>query len=313
MTDTIREDSMGIKRILFKAKRRLMPTIDKWPIEKREKAAIDLYEMRCGYRFDLKKPETFSEKIIWYKLYYDHPDLGAIVDKYRFKEYIRSKLGDGYTLPLYGAYRSVQDLRDDWANLPKEFMLKSNLKSDGKFIMHIADKNRVNQKALWKELSQWLEVRKTLINSFCKGYYGATPLIIAEAYAENVAGQLYDYKAYCFGGNPYCICASVNHFGDEHYPITYYDTEWNKMDVRSGKHKNDDIPAPPHLSQMLELSRKLSAEFPFVRVDFFDTPEHLYLAELTFYPGGGLFQYDPPSFNKTMGDLFILPECGDKR
>ena len=133
MTDTIREDSMGIKRILFKAKRRLMPTIDKWPIEKREKAAIDLYEMRCGYRFDLKKPETFSEKIIWYKLYYDHPDLGAIVDKYRFKEYIRSKLGDGYTLPLYGAYRSVQDLRDDWANLPKEFMLKSNLKSDGKF------------------------------------------------------------------------------------------------------------------------------------------------------------------------------------
>ena len=59
---------------------------------------------------------------------------------------------------------------------------------------------------------------------------------------------------------------------------------------------------------MLEIVKKLSVGFPFVRVDFFDTEEKLYLAEMTFYPGGGLFRYDPESFNKELGDLFILPK-----
>ena len=58
---------------------------------------------------------------------------------------------------------------------------------------------------------------------------------------------------------------------------------------------------------MLEISRILSSEFPFVRVDFFDTRDSLFVAELTFYPGGGNKSYNPISFDKELGDLFIMP------
>lgn len=268
---------------------------------------MDLYEKRCGYRFDLENPKTFTEKIIWYKVYYDNPVLTGIVDKYRFKKYIRKKLGKGYTLPMYGAWKSVRALRRAWRKLPKEFMLKSNLQSDGRYIKHIEDKDAVDLEALLKEVGGWLVVRHTLIHSYCRAYYGATPRIIAEEYAENVAGQLYDYKVFCFRGVPHCIYVASNHFSDDFYPITFYDMQWNRMDVRYGEHRTEEVPPPPHLQQMIELAAKLSVDFPFVRVDFFDTPEKLYLAEMTFYPGGGQVLYNPPSFNQDMGDLFVLP------
>ena len=58
---------------------------------------------------------------------------------------------------------------------------------------------------------------------------------------------------------------------------------------------------------MIELARKLSASFPFVRVDFFDTPKQLYLAELTFEPNGGFGKYNKPEFDIRVGELITLP------
>ena len=65
--------------------------------------------------------------------------------------------------------------------------------------------------------------------------------------------------------------------------------------------------SPKHLHEMLELSKVLSKGFPHLRVDFFDTDEKLYVAELTFFTGGGYSYYDPQSFNVQMGNLFKLP------
>lgn len=71
-------------------------------------------------------------------------------------------------------------------------------------------------------------------------------------------------------------------------------------------HRTRFIPKPPHFEEMKEIATKLSQDFPFIRVDFFDTPDKLYMAELTFYPGGGLTQYYPVEFNKLLGDMFEL-------
>ena len=71
--------------------------------------------------------------------------------------------------------------------------------------------------------------------------------------------------------------------------------------------KNDDIPKPIHLEEMIRICKVLSKDFPFVRVDFFDTDDKLYVAELTFYPGGGNTPYNPIDFDKLLGDMFILP------
>lgn len=276
-----------------------------WPKFLLEYGNMLLYKEHCGYTFDLNHPITFPEKIQWYKTRFHLKDQDRYVDKYLFKGLIEEKLGQGHTIPCYGSWTNLQDFKVAWKHLPEKFCLKSNAQSDGKYIK-VIEKSKTDLEALLQELQGWLNPLNLLIHSYCSAYYKVKPRILAEEYVENVKDQLYDYKFYCFRGVPHCVCASMNHFTDDTYPITYYDLEWNKLNVRSGKHKNDDIPQPPHFKEMIRLAYELSKNLPFIRVDFFDTPQKLYVAELTFYPGGGLFAYTPDSYNHEMGKLMDI-------
>lgn len=207
-------------------------------------------------------------------------------------------------------WTSIQDLENDWKNLPEEFILKSNICDNGRNIKVIHHKSNVNFAELKKELELWLNPFRTLINSYCNAYYATKPRIIAERYCENVANQLYDYKVFCFHGEPYCFYVATEHMSHDgdNYPIGFYDLEWNLMDVQYGTHPQANMECPKHFNEMKAIARKHSEPFPFVRVDFFDTDDRLYMAEMTFYPGGGLTPYYPESFDMKLGKLFDLPK-----
>lgn len=288
--------------------KKIFPCKNKWPLFLLRSRLMADYKRRFGYKMDLKNPKTFTEKLQWYKLYFKGDGhLERIVDKYLFKDYIKEHLGEGYTIPLLGAWTDINQLEKDWDRLPEEFCLKSTLQSDGNCIKFIHNKSSIPFDTIKKELKEWLNPKKTLINSFCKAYYNATPRILAEEYMQNVKDQLFDYKFFCFDGKPYCIYTAVEHFSEKGSTITFYDLNWEKMDVQYGNHEVGDLPKPMHYEEMLAISKKLSKEFPFLRVDFFDTKDKLLLAELTLYPGGGNTPYKPNSFNETLGEHFKLP------
>ena len=305
---------MIIKKVVNKAVRIIngtSGTINTWPQKERIRGAMRQYVRALGKdaEFDIHHPVLFNEKIVSYKLFYRRDGLVNIVDKYLFKDYIRRELGDGYTIPLFGVWDSLEGLQKDWDTLPQCFVLKSTLQSDGRFIKIIRNKDDCSLADLKSELAEWLDPGKTLINSYCYAYYEAVPRIIAEEYMENIADQLYDYKIFCFDGQPYCFYVATNHFQDEtEYPITFYDLDWKMLDVHYGKHRRQEIEKPAHMDEMIEIAKKLSAGFPFARVDFFDLPDKVYCAELTLYPGGGLNYYYPREFNVKMGEMFHFPE-----
>lgn len=278
------------------------------PVEKRVDLMMNRYEEKFGYRFDIMNPKTFTEKIQWYKAFYTGDGhLDRIVDKHLFKQYVKEKIGEGYTIPLLGVWTDVNELEKDWEKLPDEFCLKSNVKDAGRWIDFIHKKSEVDLKKKKKEWVKWLRPKKTLINSFAVAYYNCTPKILAEQYVENIKDQLYDYKVMCFDGQPFCIEAAMERFGGTGPSFTFYDLNWNKLNVTSGHHPNNDVPHPKHFDEMLEIAKKMSKNFPHVRVDFFDTDEKLYVAEMTFFTGGGYSYYEPQSFNVQMGELFKLP------
>lgn len=157
---------------------------------------------------------------------------------------------------------------------------------------------------LKEELKSWLNPLNTLMNSTDRNFYHGTPMILAEEFVSDVAHQLYDYKVFCFNGKPHCFYVQT---AAKNSKITFYNLKWEKLNVQYGNHEVTDIPVPSHFNEMLEIAEILSAGFPFLRVDFFDTEKKLYVGELTFGPGGGWTKYKPESFNKELGDLFILP------
>jgi len=285
--------------------------ISKRPLRERERLLKHLYKTKMGKELDLENPETFTEKIQWMKLYYAHPDLQRCVDKYGFKQYVQEKLGEGYTATLIQVWNSPKEIsiRDIPAD---KFVLKSTLQGDGTFIIPVADKSALDIDKVEKEIKEnWFDTRKLLTNSFCSAYYGAKPRVIVETFVEEFANCANDYKLFCFHGEPAFFYVAEDHFkngeNSDVYPITFFDLDWNVMDVSYGEHAtNPHVEKPHHLQQMIEIAGKLSQDFAFVRVDFFDTKDKLYLAELTFYPGGGLVHYHPESFDKKMGDMLKL-------
>ena len=282
-------------------------TINKWPEDKFIKGVMDCYERHMGYSFDINHPVLFTEKLQWYKVFFHHKDFAKITDKYLFKQYVKEKLGEEKTIPCYGAWDNVRDLEKAWDSLPNEFVLKSNLQANSLNIKIIHDKNRVNFAHIKPELKSWLKPFNTLLNSWDCHFYCGKPRILAEQYMSNFEDQLYDYKFFCFDGNPFCMYVGQERGKDSTGPkITFYDLEWNKMPVQYGNHKTGDALKPKHFELMIEIAKKLSMGFPFVRVDFFDTDEQLYVAEMTFTPGGGCTPYYPEEFNRLMGDKMVL-------
>ena len=283
------------------------------PVRKRAVMLKKFYEKRRGSKLDLDNVKTFTEKMQWMKLYYSHPDLQRCVDKYLFKQYVLEKLGDGYTAPLIQVWNhpdevSIRDIPAD------KFVLKSNLQGDGNFVILVQNKSKIDVEKIEKEIkNNWFDSKKLLTNSFCSAYYGAKPRVIVEEFVEEFANCANDYKLFCFHGKPTFFYVAEDHFKNgenaDSYPITFFDLDWRVMDVSYGNHTtNPSAAKPSHIEQMIEFAEKLSQEFPFVRVDFFDTADKLYLAELTFYPGGGLTPYYPESFDQQMGDMLHLPK-----
>ena len=62
--------------------------VSRWPMILRVRQAMRQYNANEGHTFDLSAPKLFTEKIVWYKLFYRHRDMTRIYDKYLFKDYI---------------------------------------------------------------------------------------------------------------------------------------------------------------------------------------------------------------------------------
>ena len=91
------------------------------PIKSRIRA---LYFLNFRKFPNLKTPKTFNEKLACYKLL-NLPVFATCADKVLVKEYVRSKLGDGWVIPTIWAGKKLpaQEVMDTW-QIP--FVMKAN-------------------------------------------------------------------------------------------------------------------------------------------------------------------------------------------
>ena len=69
-----------------------------------------------------------------------------------------------------------------------------------------------------------------------------------------------------------------------------------------------EAPKPDRLGDMVEIVRRLSEDFPFVRVDLYVVEDRIYFGELTFTSGGGMSSFEPVDWDRRLGDLIGLPK-----
>ena len=60
--------------------------------------------------------------------------------------------------------------------------------------------------------------------------------------------------------------------------------------------------------EMVEISKNLSKNIPFVRVDLYQVDDQVYFSELTFHPCGGLTPFVNPEDDTVIGEMLKLPK-----
>lgn len=154
----------------------------------------------------------------------------------------------------------------------------------------------------------WMNTDYAFKNGFELHYKNIKPKIIAEEYLENDGDDLYDYKVWCFNGNPeYSLFISNR---KNHIKKIMSDKNWNYMSFYGSKNNDAHLPTKPkELTKLLELSKKLAEGFPHVRVDFYILNDGSFkFGEMTFTPASGIGRWNDEKYNKMLGDKIILPK-----
>lgn len=265
-----------------------------------EKFLRKLFKLEMGYDLNLDTPHTFNQKLNWLKLNNHQPQYTIMADKYRVKKFVSEAIGEEYVVHCYGAWERYEDI--DFDKLPNQFVLKTNHDSSGATLCK--DKRVIDHTKLKKYFNRLLK-RNYFYHLREWPYKNIKPLIIAEELlVDNISDRLRDYKFWCFNGVPQYMYCTVK--GGDVYE-NFYDMEFNPVGISHGfRRQKPEFDKPVQFDKMKELATKLSANIPFVRIDFYEVGEKLYFGEFTFYDWGGMKPFVSRTQDVELGSLINL-------
>ena len=270
------------------------------------------YKKIIGRKPNLKNPETFSDKLAWYLLYYRDEKMRLCTDKAAVRDYIKS-LGMGYLLnECYGIYDCVDDI--DWESLPSKFVIKHNLSGEGLGTILVFDKNSLDLEKTKETLRSWID--ECPLKRARAGLWifenRKAQILFEKLLIEDENDDLPDYKFLCFNGRVFCSYLIRNsttkanrHDGElgildrDFHLLPAYDADFHAITEQPEKPKNYE--------KMVEIAEKLSEPFPHVRVDLYNSNGTIIFGELTFFSNTGPNKHVPESFEYELGRQFILP------
>ncbi|MBY7733397.1 hypothetical protein JHW46_23960 [Vibrio splendidus] len=255
-----------------------------------------------GYKLNIKAPQTFSEKLYYRKYYGNFDNMALFADKYKVREYVSAKVGSEYLIPLLGVYKTFTS--EDWCALPEKFVLKSNHGSGPNHLQIVTDKVNEEVSSVVRKFEEALKESFGIVKQ--EPFYAKIDkLIIAEQYLESDALTPNDYKFHCFNDK---IFIQVDSDRYEEHKRSIFDIEWNRMNFRldSNFPEVGDCSPPQNLGQMVEIAKKLSEDFDYVRVDLYNINGKIYFGELTQTHGNGTEDFKPTSVDREWGDYWKL-------
>ncbi len=273
--------------------------------EKRREMLTQELAPLLDYTPDLVHPVTFNEKINWLKLHHHDPLITTCCDKYAVKEYAAGVIGEEYVLPVLGVWDRAEDI--DFDALPERFALKVNWSSGYNII--VSDRARLDEKTARRQVKTWMQPQNnSYYSNFNWGYKNMKPVVYAEPYIEQIDGQVYDYKFFMCEGKLKFMFIATDRSNGKGLTHDFFDPEfqWLPFTYRKLRHADQRPPKPKHYDDMIRLAEQLAKPFPFVRVDFYEVDDKIYLGEMTFYPGGGTLPMNPPEWDRILGEQIDL-------
>lgn len=267
------------------------------------------YRIHTGRKLNLKDPQRFTEKLQLYKLKFRNPDMLKCTDKYEVRDYVEKKGFKDILIPLFGIYDNASQI--DFDKLPDQFVAKTTDGGGGNQVYLCRNKKDLKKDEFFNILNKWMKDPKPKKSAGREwAYENGYPrrILIEEFLSDNKHKDIQDYKFWCFNGKPKFCQVIGNRSSNE--TIDFFDMEWNHLPFvglnPACKNEHRSIEKPNNFDEMKQIASKLSANFPFVRVDLYNTGKKQYFGELTFYPASGYGKFTPDEWDNRLGELFSL-------
>jgi hypothetical protein len=258
------------------------------------------YLVYYGRLLPLRHPRTFTERLLVKMARDRNPLLTRTADRVAMRQWVTERLGPNHLPPLLAVVKRPVDLLD--LPLPDCYVVKAShgsqmvaiVKRDSEAerhrVMHAAQRwLRVNY---WRRHGEW-------------GYKHIPKRLVVESFlGEPDDDPPPDWKWYCIGGKAAIVSLDYDRFINHHRG--FYDAEGHQLDLVMDHRFEPGAPrpAPATFAAMREVAETLAHDFDFVRVDLYDRPEGILVGELTHAPLAGLPVFDPPEWDRRLGDLW---------
>jgi hypothetical protein len=253
---------------------------------------------------NLREPHTFTEKIVWRKLYERDPRLPALVDKVLVKEHIAQRYGADLIIPTLAVYADPDEM--DFGKPPLSeppYVIKANHGWAMNFFVHARADLEIPGaiESLRRTVRGWLATdHSRRMREWA--YSQVQRRILVEPYV----GTMNDFKLHVFHGKVFA-CELIAHRFAAHRQEAVYDRSWKVIDANYGFPLYAG-PLPPRgvRSHMIALAESIGRDFSYVRVDLYVVEGKLKFGELTFYPGGGEEKLQPEKWDRIFGAQWQL-------
>ena len=281
---------------------------------KKERMSLDeikadnerMYFEHVGQHVNWKDPKAYTEKMQLEKIYHNYPLKTTLADKYKVREWVASKVGDKYLVPLCGkgVYDSPYDI--DFAELPNKFVIKTNSGSGDVSI--VQDKSTLSAKDIKRikaRMDYYLHCNFSWIG-YELHYSDIESKIIVEQLIECDDEDLPDFKFLCFDGKPMFCWVDKGRY--HNHKRNVYDLDWNLQTWNQRDYGNYEgvIEKPDNFDEMIDIATKLCEGFSHVRVDLYNVNGKIYFGEMTFTNGCGFERIIPYEADLMLGSLWKL-------
>lgn len=252
----------------------------------------------CYGRFpNLKQPEDINQQLMALSLEAlrdpkQHQLRVQCADKYLVRDYVKSKGLEDILIPSYGIYDSFDEI--DFDKLPNQFVIQTNFASGHIWICR--DKTSEDIEAWRKQFAEWMSVNDFGLMTGEWQYREMQHKLVVTKYLDSLGEiSVNDYKFHCFNGQVFGCFAAYDRIPNVDHGVQFdhYDIDWKLTDgIRPAWHPmRREIPKPKCYDRMLEVSRILSKDFPYVRVDLYEVDGKVLFGELTFTPQANIMNY----------------------
>jgi hypothetical protein len=221
-------------------------------------------------------------------------------DKWRVRDYVASRVGSEYLIPLLWNGDKPEEI--PFNDLPLKFVIKTNHGCNYNII--VKDKTQLDLTKTRRQLRKWLG------ENFCQdkflgtewGYKNIRPTIIVESFLDDNGDTPLDYKFFCYSGRAEFFKVDFDRFGD--HSELFFDRDGGPIDVcgRGIKTYRGKFVLPDNYLDMVRVTESLARGIDFVRVDMYSVGGRTYLGEMTCYHGGGMIRLSPRKYDFLLGE-----------